>query len=64
MKPSRIKVTVKVMLEVDADEWTLNYGTPRAMVREDVRAAAADALLYLGSGSVKMVQRKDVGGPS
>lgn len=55
----RIKITVKVTLDVDADEWMLNYGTPRAEVREDVRAAAADALLYLGTGSVKSVQRRD-----
>ena len=52
-------IALKVSLTVDVDEWELNYGVSGAELAEDVRVAAADALLYLGAGSVKMVQRKN-----
>lgn len=41
-----VKIAVALTVEVDADEWELNYGTAADEVRRDVRGYAADAVLF------------------
>lgn len=49
MTTNRIKkVSVTLTIEVNADEWALDYGIPED-IRRDLRSYAADAVLYSNS---------------
>lgn len=57
MTTNRIKkVSITLTVEVDADEWALDYGTPDD-IRRDLRGYAADAVLYSNS-AIKSVTVK------
>ena len=40
-----MKVKVSFTIEIDADAWELNYGTPRQDIREDVKNYAESAVI-------------------
>jgi hypothetical protein len=39
-----MKIRIELTVEVDADAWMLNYGTPASEIREDVRAYVREAI--------------------